>query len=404
MGPQADASSPGSGRPGYGYAQPAHIGHRPPFHGQQPSTASAYGYHPATPFNYSPPTPRHQQTTYFTQPAVATSSGSPYGFHTPAMSGSPNRSFGGHARAKAADYAVNASFEFPQASTGHSGNASGSPPKKTMKHLTCFFFNKFGECKLPEELCLYSHGREGTTGVASAPVHKEPGKPAVAGRNAEKANPAYVHWPTYHGLPTPAPRHTKAAMSQAAQTAAGPSKGAELPEDHGDQVGEEAIKQEGEQIKQEAPDDEETPSSPPSKIPRSTSAPPEPNPESVAEQKEAENQLLRTTIESLTEIIVNMMSNRVSGVKIQNEAFESLITAITALQSDEQDALFKPIATITRSMLKITGSEEDAKKALDEVRVKLVAAGLGGLLTVLDKDFCASAAGHVAGQGAERST
>lgn len=99
-----------------------------------------------------------------------------------------------------------------------------------------------------------------------------------------------------------------------------------------------------------------------------------------------------------------MISNRVSGVKIQNEAFESLITAITALPTDEQDALFKPIATITRSMLKVTGSDEDAKKALEELREKLVAAGLGGLLTVLDKDFCASAAGDMAEQGAERST
>ncbi len=191
MSQPADASSPVMGRPGYGYAQPAHSSHHQPFHGQQPSTSSAYGYHPAYPLNHSPPTPRHQQTTYFTPPAGATSSGSPYGFHTPAMSGSPHRAFGGHARAEAADYAVNASFEFPQASsTGHSGNASGSsPPKKNMKHLTCFFFNKFGECKLPEELCLYSHSREGTTGVASAPVHKEPG--------SESPSQLHLPWSTY---------------------------------------------------------------------------------------------------------------------------------------------------------------------------------------------------------------
>lgn len=97
-----------------------------------------------------------------------------------------------------------------------------------------------------------------------------------------------------------------------------------------------------------------------------------------------------------------MMRSRVSGVKTQNEAFERLITAITALPTDEQDALFKPVATITRSMLKVTDSEQEAKKSLDELREKLVAAGLGGLLTVLDKDFCVPAAGDVAGQGTER--
>ncbi|KAL8920413.1 MAG: hypothetical protein Q9208_006295 [Pyrenodesmia sp. 3 TL-2023] len=313
------------------------------------------------------------------------------------MSGPATGAFGGYGRAKAPDYSVNAGFQFPQAPTGHSGNANGSPPKKTMKHLTCFFFNKFGECKLPEELCLYSHSHEGTTAVASAPVHKEPGKPAVAGRNAEKANPAYVHWPTYHGLPTPAPRHTKAAMSHAAKTEADPSTGVETSGGHEGQAG-------GEASNEETADEQEMPSSPAAKVPRSSSAPPEPNPDSVAEQKEAENQLLRTTIESLTEIIVTMMRTRVSGVKVQNEAFERLITAITALPTDEHDALFKPVATITRSMLKVADSEQDAKKVLDELRERLVAAGLGGLLTVLDKDFCASAAGDVTGQGTETLT
>lgn len=72
-------------------------------------------------------------------------------------------------------------------------------------------------------------------------------EPAVAGRNAEKAKPAYVHWPTYHGLPTPAPRHTKAAMSHADKTAAGPSTGVEMSGGHGGQAGEEASNEEGKQ-------------------------------------------------------------------------------------------------------------------------------------------------------------
>lgn len=176
----ADANSPGIDRSGYGYGQSTNAGHSQHFHGQQPSNASAYGYHPAYPYNQSPATPRLQQTTHFAQPSGATLSGSPYGYQGPAMSATATGAFGGYGRIKAPDNSVNAAFQFPQAPTGHSGNASGSPPKKTMKHLTCFFFNKFGECKLPDELCLYSHSHEGTTGVASAPVHKEPGSKSLS--------------------------------------------------------------------------------------------------------------------------------------------------------------------------------------------------------------------------------
>ncbi len=97
------------------------------------------------------------------------------------------------------------------------------------------------------------------------------------------------------------------------------------------------------------------------------------------------------------------MSTRVSGTKVQNEGFENLISAITALPTEAQDALFKPVATITRSMVKVSGGDEEAKRALEEVREKLVKAGLGGLLTVLDKEFCAAAAaGEVVERGGKR--
>lgn len=125
-----------------------------PYHAAAPSTpTSAYGYSPTNAFVPPPFNVRPQQPYHGRHASVAAFSGTGYGAHPAAVSG----------------------IQHPQAFTIGGESASGSPPKKIMKHLTCFYWNTYGNCKYAESNCLYSHTHEGTNGVAEAPVQKQPG-------------------------------------------------------------------------------------------------------------------------------------------------------------------------------------------------------------------------------------
>ncbi|MCJ1245165.1 hypothetical protein MMC30_002366 [Trapelia coarctata] len=63
---------------------------------------------------------------------------------------------------------------------------------KSVKHLTCFYWRTYGKCNKTEEQCLYAHHLTGQ--LADEPKHLEPGRPAVAGRNARSKAPVYQPW------------------------------------------------------------------------------------------------------------------------------------------------------------------------------------------------------------------
>ncbi|MCJ1466375.1 hypothetical protein MMC07_004994 [Pseudocyphellaria aurata] len=71
-----------------------------------------------------------------------------------------------------------------------SPSSSNSVP--SVKHLTCYFWAKNGVCKWSDEDCLYAHYNTGKT--ANGPLQVEPGRPAVAGKNATNARPVYEDW------------------------------------------------------------------------------------------------------------------------------------------------------------------------------------------------------------------
>ncbi|MCJ1266842.1 hypothetical protein MMC22_006727 [Lobaria immixta] len=76
---------------------------------------------------------------------------------------------------------------FPGPKTSPSSSNSNS-----VKHLTCYFWAKNGVCKWSEDDCLYAHHNTGKT--ANGPLQVEPGRPAVAGKNATTARPVYEDW------------------------------------------------------------------------------------------------------------------------------------------------------------------------------------------------------------------
>ena len=61
----------------------------------------------------------------------------------------------------------------PGANQPSSGNASASSPP-SVKHLTCYFWDKYGRCKWSDEECLYAHFQTGK--VAGGPVQVEMGR------------------------------------------------------------------------------------------------------------------------------------------------------------------------------------------------------------------------------------
>ncbi|KAI4215403.1 MAG: hypothetical protein LQ351_002303 [Letrouitia transgressa] len=72
----------------------------------------------------------------------------------------------------------------------NSAHAQSNIP--SVKHLTCFFWFTKGSCRWSDNQCLYAHYYTGQ--VANGPVQVEPGRPAVAGKNALSTRPKYTDW------------------------------------------------------------------------------------------------------------------------------------------------------------------------------------------------------------------
>lgn len=60
-----------------------------------------------------------------------------------------------------------------------------TPSKRSVKHLTCFWWKEKGTCKYSEEECLYAHHDTGK--YTDPPRQVIPGEPAKAGRSLDRA-------------------------------------------------------------------------------------------------------------------------------------------------------------------------------------------------------------------------
>ncbi|MCJ1288126.1 hypothetical protein MMC26_007481 [Xylographa opegraphella] len=77
-------------------------------------------------------------------------------------------------------------------STTHAINTDDADQLKSVKHLTCFYWRKYGKCSKADEVCLYAHYNTGH--IAEEPMHMAPGLPAVAGRNARSQLAFHQNW------------------------------------------------------------------------------------------------------------------------------------------------------------------------------------------------------------------
>ncbi|KAL8980344.1 MAG: hypothetical protein Q9177_005908, partial [Variospora cf. flavescens] len=122
----------------------------------------------------------------------------------------PMESYTGNVYRQVPDHNVSPGFRFPQKSPPQGESVAGASPlgRRKMKHLTCWYWHDKGDCVYPEDRCLYTHSYVGTQRIADAPVQKQPGMPAVAGRNALQAYPVYSDWTANRGLSAHDPRRS----------------------------------------------------------------------------------------------------------------------------------------------------------------------------------------------------
>lgn len=90
------------------------------------------------------------------------------------------QSFHAHQPSDPTVYSMNQNFQFPQEPMRRGKSASGSSPKKSMKHMTCWYWHKYRECKYEEPQCLYAHSYAGTIRVADEPIQREPGSKSLS--------------------------------------------------------------------------------------------------------------------------------------------------------------------------------------------------------------------------------
>jgi hypothetical protein len=70
-------------------------------------------------------------------------------------------------------------------SSSHGGTTILPASKRSVKHLTCFWWKQKGRCRFSDEECLYAHH---DTGIYTEPPRQLiPGEPALAGRSLDRA-------------------------------------------------------------------------------------------------------------------------------------------------------------------------------------------------------------------------
>ncbi|KAL8680898.1 MAG: hypothetical protein Q9224_006905, partial [Gallowayella concinna] len=107
----------------------------------------------------------------------------------------------------------------------------------------------------------------------------------------------------------------------------------------------------------------------------------------------AENQVLRNTVQDLAQVVSTVMTSNVAIKSTRNHLHDELFDLILKLPADDQEAFFRPFAHSTQMAEEKRPAEEEAKRAMEAVRNKMVEIGQGGLLTAWDRDFCTSRPG-----------
>ncbi|KAL8780725.1 MAG: hypothetical protein Q9213_006338 [Squamulea squamosa] len=320
------------------------------------------------------------------------------------------------------------------------GNMLYLPRGRKMKHLTCYYWAKYENCRFSEEDCIYSHHYEGCERIASKPIHKEPGMPAVAGHNAMKDNPNYINWKLVNAAfdpPRPkSPLHPKIQaqienirkkhvpeyskdpqikiLQQAEQRAIEMRKidavGAAAHHARLDariKALEEVIERLGGDKTLSESQTTTTSSTAPT---TRTSSDPITSPPAIKEAKlnidtsktpnidtskvmtdlVAENQALRSAIQDMAQVVSTAMASNATIRARRHQLHDSLFMKILKLPEEWHDLLLKPFSTSTQGFQDTRDDEERARMLMYAIRAKLVEIGHGGLLTSWDRDFCRS--------------
>ncbi|KAL8826544.1 MAG: hypothetical protein Q9170_007362 [Blastenia crenularia] len=274
--------------------------------------------------------------------------------------------------------------------------------KDRMKHMTCYYYLNL-TCKYAEDECAYSHVDLGPGRRADPPVLLEPGKPAVAGKNALKDNPDYVDWAkvhaghqdSYHSTPVYHPPTTGSIPpTPYPYPGVNSEVRAQIKSIHAKHGVQEEIKSNEETsengIKMEDPSDDDASSLPAVKhLKVDSSIPPrDQDPEAALKQEIAENQFLRSIVEDFATMTSILVKDQGSQLRRQAREQEELLKQIVLLDEKHKTPFLRPLAECTDFTSKLATANGQITGLMDKVRQKLVDQGLGGLVNTWDEEFC----------------
>ncbi|KAI4267809.1 MAG: hypothetical protein L6R38_008085 [Xanthoria sp. 2 TBL-2021] len=345
----------------------------------------------------------------------------------------------------------------PKGSDPIEGNNFNSPRAKTMKHLTCYYWADKGNCRNGDN-CFYAHTWN-TEGQASKPIRKEPGstsaiapstslsivltmmalEPAVAGKNAQKENPAYIDWSRVHAPFNPprpkSPIHPKIqaqiddirkkntpvlsleprlqrlqeAEMRSIQMRAIEAAGAAAHQARLD-ARMKALDELIERLERNKTSNADTATSESTAPTLDSSSEPTSSPQeskaikldtdtttntaadtsTVMTDLVAENQALRSAVQDMAHVVSSVMASNRDLRFQRNQLHDSLFHKILKVPAEFQDVLLKPFADSTEGHEESRNAEELATMSMYAVRTKMIEMGNGGLLTAWDRDFCSS--------------
>ncbi|KAI4224358.1 MAG: hypothetical protein L6R36_004733 [Xanthoria steineri] len=342
-----------------------------------------------------------------------------------------------------------------QASDPTASKVSRSPRMKTMKHLTCYYWGTLGNCRNGDN-CYYAHTWN-AEGQASKPIRKEPGststiapstslsivltmtalEPAVAGKNAQKDNPAYIDWNWVHAPFNPprprSPLHPKIQAQIAdihkkhAPALSLDPRLQRLQEAEARSIQMRSLEAAGaaahmasldarmkaldelierlERNKTSTADAATTESAAATKD--ALSDPPQQESKAIKLNTEAtrstavdtstvltdltaENQALRGAVQEMANIVSSVMASDADLRTQRTQLHDSLFHKIIRLPVQSQGAFMKAFNQSTEGFEGSLQAEEEAKMAMYAIRKKMINLGHGGLLTAWDRDFCSS--------------
>ncbi|KAL9594114.1 MAG: hypothetical protein Q9219_007212 [cf. Caloplaca sp. 3 TL-2023] len=191
-------------------------------------------------------------------------------------------------------------------------------------------------------------GRQSHASVARNRLTLLPPEPAVAGRNAQQEHPQYYNWAQIHHRPGPPGPPTPTTWRRPSTQAAEPAEGFET-------------------------------------LRATTIGPSDRRPLHGGTNMAMENRLLHGAVNDLTKVISTLMHDRGSLIREHAVGIEALLKETLTLAQADQSRFQQPLARMANAMCQIAVQGEEARTAMDDVRKRLVEAGLGGLLSAWDQ-------------------